>query len=255
MEFIDTHTHIYLDDFSPDIETVIQSAKERHVKKMLLPNIDSSTIEKLKELCRKHPDCCFPMMGLHPTSVNKDFEKELLFVEAELSKGRYIAVGEIGIDLYWDKTFKDEQVEAFLFQIKLAEKHKLPIVIHTRDSFSETIEVLQKSGLSSLNGIFHCFSGTLRDAFAATEMGYKLGIGGVITFKRNGLTEIVENINLEHLVLETDAPFLAPYPYRGKRNEPAYLTLIAEKIAEIKNVTLEEVARITTQNAMNIFRL
>ena len=253
MEFIDTHTHLYLEDFSSDIDEIIERAIASGVNKLFLPAVDSSSTHDLVSLCEKYPQNCFPMIGLHPTSVNADFQDELRNVEDELKKGFYIAVGEIGIDLYWDKTYFKEQSEAFLRQLSLAKQYNLPVVIHTRDSFNETYDLINSFTNESVKGIFHCFSGNVDDAFKIIEKGFKIGVGGVVTFKNSLLSQVVKEIELEHIVLETDAPYLTPAPYRGKRNESSYIPIIARKIAEIKDVSLEEVAAITTRNAYEVF--
>jgi TatD DNase family protein len=250
----DTHTHLYAEPFDSDREEMILRSITAGTSRMFLPNIDSTTIPGLFTLVKKFPEYCFPMMGLHPCSVNEEFQKELKVVEYWLMQRTFYAVGEIGIDLYWDKTFAEHQQYAFEFQIKLAKRHGLPIVIHTRNAFEEAYEIVARNNDNDLKGVFHCFSGTSSEAERVLSLGgFKLGIGGVLTFKNSGLDKIVENIPLEHLVLETDAPYLAPVPYRGKRNESAYLHIIAEKIAEIKKTTVEEVAKVTTANSIQIF--
>lgn len=253
MQFVDTHTHLYLEDFSVDIDEVVSRAVVSGVKKMLLPSVDSSSTKDLLDLCKKYPQYCFPMIGLHPTSVNTDFKNELNHVEEELKKGIYIAVGEIGIDLYWDKTYFKEQSEAFLHQLSLAKQYNLPVVIHTRDSFSETYDLINSFSSTPMQGVFHCFSGNAEDAFKIIEKGFKIGVGGVVTFKNALLAQVVKEVGLEHIVLETDAPYLAPTPNRGKRNESSYIPIIAQKVAEIKGISLERVAEITTRNACEVF--
>jgi TatD DNase family protein len=256
MTFFDTHTHLYLEEFSDDRAQVIQNALENGVEKFFLPNIDSSSAEALLKMEKDFPGKCYPMMGLHPCSVKTDYKKELEFVENELTKRKYFAIGEIGIDLYWDKTFVKEQEEAFRYQIKLAKQHKLPIVIHLRNAFEETFEIVQQENDSDLKGIFHCFTGTIQEAEKIISLGgFKLGIGGVVTFKNSGLDAVLKAINIEHLVLETDAPYLAPVPFRGKRNESAYIKVIAEKLAEIYELPLSKIAEITTASAREIFTL
>jgi TatD DNase family protein len=250
---IDTHTHIYLDRFKEDIDAVLQRAAEVGVERFYLPNIDKESIADLKALAAAHPQI-YPMMGLHPSHVKEDWEEQLAAVWEELDgETKYYAVGEIGIDLYWDKTFITEQQEAFRRQIRKAKEMHLPIVIHCRDAFDETFEVLEAEADEQLFGIFHCFTGNLEQARRALALKLKLGIGGVVTFKNGGLDKVVAELKTEDLVLETDAPFLAPAPFRGKRNEPAYLEQIAQKIADIHQISKEEVARITTENALKIF--
>lgn len=254
MILTDTHTHLYADEFQPDRTEMIQRAIDAGVSRLFLPNIDSSSIPGLFSLVKEFPQNCFPMMGLHPCSVDEKFQNELKVVEHWLMQRTFYAIGEIGIDLHWDKTFKEQQQYAFEFQIKLAKRHGLPIVIHTRDAFQEAYEIIERNNDKDLKGIFHCFSGTVEEADKVIALGgFKLGIGGVLTFKNSGLDKIVEHVGLEHLVLETDAPYLAPVPHRGKRNESAYLRLIAERLAEIKKTDLAEVARITTENSFGIF--
>lgn len=254
MIFCDTHTHLYADEFQPDRDEMIQRAIHTGITRLFLPNIDSTSIPGLFALTKTWPDHCFPMMGLHPCSVNEGFQSELKVVEHWLSQRKFYAVGEIGVDLYWDKTFKEQQLYAFEFQIRLAKKYALPIVIHTRNAFNEAYEVVERNNDTSLTGVFHCFSGTSEEAEKVIALkGFKLGIGGVLTFKNSGLDKVVQQIPLEHLVLETDSPYLAPVPHRGKRNESAYIRIIAEKLAELKQCSLEEVARITTENSKHLF--
>lgn len=259
MILTDTHTHLYSEEFNADRVQVVERAIAAGVTRFFLPNIDSTSIGALFELCEKFPENCFPMMGLHPTSVKENFEEELEIVRTYL-EGRFraqaikfYAVGEIGIDLYWDKTFFSQQQLAFDTQIKWAKEFSLPIVIHSRNSFDEIVEILEKHTDDKLRGIFHCFSGTKEQAEKAISLGFKLGIGGVLTYKNSGLDKAITDIDLKHLVLETDSPYLTPTPHRGKRNESGYITLVAQKLAEIKNISLEEVAEITTANSKNIF--
>ena len=255
MILIDTHTHLYLDNFSDDRNSVIQNAIDQGVTKMLLPAIDRSTFNSMKELAAIFPENCFPMIGLHPTSVKDDYEDELKLVEDQLSVGEYIAIGEIGIDLYWDKTHFEEQKDTFRRQLRLAKKHNLPVAIHTRDSFDEIYPIVKEESTEKLRGVFHCFTGTIEESKKIINVGFKMGIGGILTFKNSGLDKIVSTIPIDHLLLETDAPFLTPSPYRGKRNESSYLTYIAEKLADINGINVEQVAEITTQNAKELFNL
>lgn len=255
MILVDTHTHLYLDDFDADWREVVDSAIESGVKYMLLPRIDSKTFEDQKKLSEFYPDNCLSMVGLHPTSVNADFEKELVIIENELRSSHYVAIGEIGIDLYWDQTFKEQQKEAFRRQLMWAKEFELPVSIHMRDSFNDIYQIVKEEKTSALNGIFHCFTGTLEESEKIVELGFKMGLGGILTFKNAGLAEVVKDIPMEHLVLETDAPFLSPVPFRGKRNESKYLVQIAKKLAEIKGITLTEVAEMTTANAASVFKL
>jgi TatD DNase family protein len=255
MEFIDTHSHIYQDAFKDDIEEVVFRARSESVSYILLPNIDATSVEALHQLAGLFPDVCLPMMGLHPTSVKENYLHETGIAENLLRTGKYIAVGEIGIDLYWDKTFLEEQKEVFARQILLAKELDLPFIIHARDSFPEIFEVLERLNFESYRGIFHAFSGSLTDAFRAMEMGFLLGIGGVVTYPRSGLAETLSKAGFKKLVLETDSPYLTPVPHRGKRNESVYVTLIARKLAEIFDTDLENIADITSRNARDLFRL
>ena len=253
MQLIDTHTHLYVQQFEKDQAETIQRALDAGVEKFYLPAIDSETHESMLTLEAAYPEQCFAMMGLHPCSVNADFEKELKIVEEWLSKRPFCAVGEIGIDLHWDTTFFEQQKTAFRRQIDWAKQLDVPIVIHSRKSTWEVIEILRAEQSDKLRGIFHCFGGTVEEAQAIIDCGFHLGIGGVLTFKKAGLDKTMEHVDLEHVVLETDAPYLAPTPYRGKRNESAYVQLIAQKLADIKGVDLTEIARVTSANAKKIF--
>ncbi len=253
MKLIDTHTHLYLEQFDEDRDEVIKRALNQGVTKMFLPNIDKDSIADLWKLCNSYPNNFFPMAGLHPTSVKEDYKSQLSIVAQELQERDYVAVGEIGIDLYWDKTFADEQKEALLFQFELAITHSLPVVIHSRDSFNEIIETIEEFNNPELRGVFHCFTGTEEQAKKIIAKGFYLGIGGVLTFKNSGLAQQLQNIPLEHLVLETDSPYLTPAPNRGKRNESAYIYNIAEKLSEVYGKSLYEIAEITSENAMNLF--
>ncbi len=253
MILTDTHTHLYLDDFEEDRQQVVLNALDNNVKRMLLPNIDSSTLADLKSLSAAFPANCFPLMGLHPTSVKEDFEKELALVEHELATGRYFGIGEIGIDLYWDSTFEEQQKEAFRRQLQWAKKYRLAVSIHTRNAFEITCRIVKEELTSDLKGVFHCFTGTVEEARQIMDIGFKMGIGGIVTFKNGGLAEVVAQLPLETLVLETDSPYLTPAPFRGKRNQSAYLLYVAQKIAELKNIPLETVAEVTSGTAENLF--
>ena len=254
--FIDTHTHLYLEEFDPDREDTIRRAISSGTLKMLLPNIDSHSWDTMLQLCRQFPINCYPMAGLHPTSVKADTcETELLKVEEMLRSEAFVAIGEIGIDLYWDKTFLPEQEEALRRQLKLAKKYKLPIAVHVRNSFKEIWNVLKPETGQELKGVFHCFPGNLAQAQMVIEAGFMLGIGGVVTFRNSGLQDVVKAVGLDHLVLETDSPYLAPVPYRGQRNESSYIPVIAAKVAEITGTTLLQVAEITSKNANKLFKL
>lgn len=250
---IDTHTHLYAEEFNSDRTALIQKAIKNGVTKFYLPNIDSASIEGMHRLENDFPENCFAMMGLHPCSVNAGVEKELAIVKDWLGKRKYKAIGEIGIDLYWEKAFLKEQQYAFKMQIEWALEYNYPIVIHCREAFDEIYEALT-SFKKLPKAIFHCFSGDAEQAKKIIALGnFKLGIGGVVTFKNSGLDKVVEQIELEHLVLETDAPYLAPVPFRGKRNEPSYILEVAKKVAEIKKVSIAEVSEITTKNSNFIF--
>ena len=253
---IDTHTHLYVEEFDNDSDEVIQRAIEQGVTKFFLPAIDSQTTERMFLLQKKYPENMFLMNGLHPCSVNENYEQELSHIERlMLEKGElFYAIGEIGIDLYWDKTFLVAQKEAFALQIRLAKEYHLPIVIHCREAFEETFEVLEKEKSDDLFGIFHCFTGNKEQALRAISFGLKLGIGGVVTFKNGKIDTFLKEIPLEHLVLETDAPYLAPVPFRGKRNESSYLIYIVKKLAEIYNISENEIIKRTTNNALEIFK-
>lgn len=256
MRLIDTHNHLYADAFDSDRMDVLQKAIDEGVEQILLPNIDLESIAGMLDLKETNPGVCMPMMGLHPCSVKEDYQTVLADMKRKLDEFPFIAVGEIGIDLYWDKTFQQEQVEAFKTQIHWAKEKGLPIAIHCREAFDEIIAVLDEENDDRLRGVFHCFSGSLEQANQVLAYGgFKLGIGGVLTFKNAGLDQVIEQVDLEHLILETDAPYLAPAPFRGKRNEPAYLLRVAEKLAEIKQVPLTKVAEITTQNAEELFKI
>ena len=253
--FIDTHCHLYLSEFDEDIDTVIQRAQQENIRKFYLPAIDSNTHEKLLGLEARFPELCIAMMGLHPTSVKENYEEELRLVEQSLQQRKFAALGEVGLDFYWDHTFKSEQIRAFEKQVDWALLHDYPIVIHSRNAIDECIEIVQSKQKGALRGIFHCFSGTFQQARAIIEAGLYLGIGGVLTYKNSGLAQVIADIELTHLVLETDAPYLAPVPYRGKRNESSYLKYVIEKLAAIKSTTVGEIGRITSMNAQNIFRV
>ncbi len=253
MKLIDTHTHLYLEQFDEDRHEMMQRAVDAGVEKMYLPNVDSGTIEPMLALEAAYPTHCIAMMGLHPCSVKENYREELAIVEKWLWQRPFAAVGEIGIDLFWDQTFVKEQQEAFLIQCEWAKKLGIPVVIHTREATTLAIELVREAKDERLGGIFHCFGGTIEEAEAIIELGFYLGIGGVLTFKKAGLDKVIESVDLQYVVLETDSPYLAPVPHRGKRNESAYILLIAEKLAAIKNISLEEVAKITTANAEQIF--
>lgn len=256
MQLIDTHTHLYSDQFKEDRNQAIQNAIDLGVQKFFMPNIDSKSITGMHELEKAFPNQCYPMMGLHPCSVDENWEKNLDTMEGFLKTNKYIAVGEIGIDLYWDKSFLSQQEEAFRRQIKWAKEMALPIVIHCREAFDEILAILDDLNDDLLSGVFHCFTGSLEQAEHILSYGnFKLGIGGVVTFKNSGLDKVVEQLNLQDLVLETDAPYLAPTPYRGKRNESAYLINVADKLSDIYALPIEQIAAKTTENALQIFKI
>lgn len=255
MTFTDTHAHIYLKDFKEDRNKVLDKTFGAGVNKIFMPNIDLRSIEDMLKVASDYPDACFPMIGLHPCSVKKEFEKELSLIESSLrnNPNQYVAIGEIGTDLYWDKSFFEQQKEAFLIQINWAKEYNLPIIIHCRESIRETLDFLKPLKDEKLRGIFHCFTGTAAEAAEAIELGFYLGIGGVVTFKNSGLAEVVSQIGLEQLVLETDCPYLAPVPYRGKRNETSYIPLIADRVATALQLPLSLVAQKTSENSTKIF--
>jgi TatD DNase family protein len=250
----DTHAHIYADQFDPDRGDMMHRAEEHGVGRIYMPNIDHTSIDGMLELENKYPKICYAMMGLHPCSVNKDFEKELYVVENWLSKRKFAAIGEMGTDLYWDKTFWNQQVEAFTIQVNWAKKHNLPIVVHCRESMDQTIGLAEKLQDGNLTGIFHCFTGDTTQADRLIKLGFYLGIGGVATFKKGGMENVIPSIPLDRIVLETDSPYLTPTPHRGKRNEPSYIPLIGERVAELKNVSVEELKKATTENALKLFQ-
>lgn len=259
MKLVDSHIHLYSEEFEKDQEMLVKSALDAGVKQFFLPAVDSESHEAMLSLEKKYPGQCFAMMGLHPVYVKENYKEELKLVEEWLKKRKFVAVGEIGLDLYWDETFKEQQLEAFHIQIGWALKYNYPIVIHCRDkkgswvAMETAIEIVEGYKEKGLKGIFHCFSGLAKHANKIVDAGFYLGIGGVLTYKNSGLTEAISEISLDRIVLETDGPYLAPVPFRGKTNNPAYLRIIAEKLAEVKGVSLEEVANITSENTLKIF--
>ncbi|MFN5031297.1 MAG: TatD family hydrolase [Flavobacteriia bacterium] len=256
MIFIDTHTHLFSPSFNEDRTDAVQRAINAGVDKLLLPNIDIESISAMYDLCNQFPNNCFPMMGLHPGSVDENWERNLEIIKEHLFTRNNLAVGEIGMDLYWDKTFQDAQAQAFRQQISWAKELKLPIIIHAREAFEEIFDIVDELNDDNLRGIFHCFTGTLEQARKIQEYGgFMLGLGGVLTYKKSGLDEVVKDIPIDMIVLETDSPYLPPTPHRGKRNESAYLIHIAEKLADIKQMKLTEVADLTTANARQMFNL
>jgi len=254
--FVDTHTHLFVDAFDEDIEIVIQRSIDAGVEKLLLPNIDIESIDRMHNLEKKYPNNCVSMMGLHPGSVGENWKAHLDIVKTNLFSRSYCAVGEIGMDLYWDKTFIEAQKEAFRMQITWAKELSLPIVIHARDAFDEIFEIVDELNDDELFGVFHCFTGTLDQAnHILSYGGFKLGIGGVLTYKNAKIDEVIREVSLEHLILETDSPYLTPVPHRGKRNESSYIVHVAEKLADVHGVTLKEIEEITTKNASELFNL
>ena len=249
----DSHIHLYLKNFDNDLDDVIQQALNQKINRFLLPNIDNETLPKLLSICEKYPNLLFPMIGLHPCSVKENYIIELEKLHANMHDAKFIGIGEVGIDLYWDKKFIEEQKEAFKTQIQWGNKNNLPIIIHSRNSFNEVYSILKKEKAEHTTGIFHCFSGTEKEAQKIIDLGFYLGIGGVLTFKNSNLIEVIKKIDLNHIVLETDAPYLSPHPMRGKRNEPQFLSIIAEKISEIKNISMAELSVITNKNIDDIF--
>lgn len=254
MNLIDTHCHLYSEEFEGDIDAVINRAKAEGVTKFFLPAIDSSSMEAMLLLEEKYPNECIAMMGLHPCYVKENYKEELAIVEAQLAARSFAAVGEIGLDFYWDKTFTAQQHEAFAQQMQWALDKQLPIVIHTRNAMQETLEMVKPFAAKGLKGIFHCFSGSYESAKQIVDMDFLLGIGGVITYKNAGLPEALDNIPVDYLVLETDAPYLTPVPFRGKRNESSYLRYILEKLADVKKLSILELAAITSANAEKLFK-
>ena len=255
MRFIDTHAHLYSNPINEHLSGVVKNAFDNGIDTILMPAIDSSTLDAMLAVESAYPKNCMAMIGLHPCSVKENVEDELALVEHQLQKRKFIAVGEIGLDFYWDKTFTVQQHHAFTKQMEWALAYSLPIVIHTRNAMGETIEAVKPFAKKGVRGIFHCFSGSKESAEQIIGMGFHLGLGGVLTYKNAGVAEAIATIPMEWLVLETDAPYLAPVPYRGKTNEPAFMIQVAMKLAEIKNIPLHEVAEITTQNAMGVFGL
>lgn len=253
---IDTHAHLYADEFKEDSDSMIQRAISSGVKKILLPNIDQESIAGMLKLCNDYPSICFPMMGLHPCSVDASYENTLNQFETYFKSGTMIAVGETGMDLYWDKTFIEQQRESFRIHIDWAKKYNLPLVIHARESFEELFKILDELNDHKLQGVFHCFSGNQQQAeHVLSYGGFKLGIGGVVTFKNSGLDQVLKTVPIEHLILETDSPYLAPVPFRGKRNESAYLTYIVAKLSEIYAVSEQQIIEKTGKNAISLFGL
>lgn len=256
LEFIDTHSHLYAKEFGDDTSETVIRALEAGVKTIVLPNIDSSSVQGLKGLCEQWPGLFKPMMGLHPCSVTKEgYKEELEAIRKVLFADNFVAVGEIGMDLYWDKSTQEEQDDAFRIQCQWASGLNIPIAIHSRNATREVIDIIKDMNLSNLTGVFHCFGDGLAEANEIIDLGFKLGIGGVLTFKNSGLSDVMKEVDLKHLILETDSPYLAPMPHRGKRNESAYTAIVAEKLADVKQTSIAEVAKITTKNAKQLFSI
>jgi len=255
IQMIDTHTHLYDEQFDGDRDAVVARAVDCGVGRMLLPNIDVPTIEPMLDVCSRYPDRCFPMLGLHPTSVDKDFEQQLKIIGSYLERTKVVAIGETGIDLYWDKQYIDQQLEAFRVHIGWAKKYGLPLSIHCRKSYNEIIAILKNEQDGSLTGVFHCFPGNVRQAEEVTRLGFMLGIGGVVTYKNAEMATVVQHTGIEHILTETDAPYLPPVPFRGKRNESAYIYNIVQKIAELKSMPVDEVENVINANVERVFRL
>ena len=253
---IDTHSHIYSEEFDADRAETIQRAKEVGVSHIILPNCDSKTLPQMLALEAEYPNYCHAAIGLHPTSIKENYLDELALVKSELERRKYIAIGEIGIDLYWDKTFLSEQIKAFHLQIEWALEYKLPVIIHIRDSFQNTLNAILPYKNSGLTGVFHSFTGSIDEAHEIIDFGeFKLGINGIVTFKNSGLATVLEQIDLKHILLETDSPYLTPAPFRGKRNESAYTLLVANKLAEVYNCPLQQIDEQTTRNAKSLFAI
>ena len=255
MQFIDTHSHLFLKEFDHDLDEVIQRARQSCIRAICLPNVDTSTIAPLMKLAQKYPGYCYPMMGLHPTSVKGNFKEELASIETQLKKHEFIAIGEIGIDLYWDKSYINEQHYVFKHQLDLALEYELPVVIHARKSYPEIFRVLEEYSNEPLKGVFHSFTGNREDIDRINKFGFLFGLGGIVTFKNAGLAENVSHIPVEKVIIETDSPYLSPIPKRGKRNESSHVVHVAEKLAGIYNMKLDEIARITTANAIQLFKI
>ncbi|MEH0671334.1 Tat/deoxyribonuclease TatD [Vibrio owensii] len=252
---IDTHAHIYASEFDNDRDEVVKRALEQGIDRILLPNIDLESIEPMLKTEAAYPEVCRSMMGLHPCYVDGNVEQTLEIIRGWFEKHNFIAVGEIGIDLYWDKTFRAEQEMAFVTQLNWAKEMNLPVVIHTRDSIEETLTLLRQEQDGSLRGVFHCFGGSVEEAQAINELGFHLGLGGVSTFKNGGMDKVIPHLDMSWVILETDCPYLAPVPHRGKRNEPAYTSLVAARVAELRGESLEAIDALTTQNAEVLFNL
>jgi TatD DNase family protein len=249
----DSHAHVYAREFAPDRADVLRRASELQVQKIFMPNVDHTSIDDMLEVESRYPTMCYATMGLHPCSVKKDFARELYIVESWLAKRKFAAIGEMGTDLYWDKTFWEQQKEAFAIQVGWAKQYGLPIIIHCRETLDETIAMIEQFQDGNLNGVFHCFTGSLEQAQKIIKLNFYLGIGGVSTFKNGGMDSVLPEVPIEKIILETDSPYLAPVPHRGKRNEPSYIPLIGRKVAELKKITNDELMKQTTVNTLHLF--
>ena len=255
MELIDSHTHLYLEEFEKDIHQVMNRAFDAGVKKMVIPNIDSSSVNAMLNLCKEFKNNCYPAIGLHPGSVKENFNEELEIMRSWLSEEKFVAIGEIGLDLYWDKTFFKEQVEAFKYQLSLANEFDRPVIIHSRNALNDIIQILNEKQFSKVKAVFHCFPGSIEQAHYLAGKGYLIGIGGVVTYKNSGMAKIAKELPLQNVILETDSPYLPPVPFRGQRNESAYIKVITEFIASLRQTTIEEVAEITSTAAKEFFKI
>lgn len=255
MQLIDSHTHLYLPEFNDDRDEIISRALDSDVRKMLLPNIDRDSVLPMLRMVDTYPGICYPMIGIHPTSIKDDYREQLKVVRSNLGKHAFVAIGEIGIDLYWDKTYRKEQEMAFTEQLYIASEENLPVVIHSRNSLETILNLLDNTGIRDLRGVFHAFTGNAEEADEIISRGFLIGIGGILTFKNSDLDKTIKSIGLENIILETDSPYLAPVPKRGKRNESAYIRFIADRLGEIKNLPVEEIAMITSSNCINLFNL
>ncbi|MBL7699223.1 MAG: TatD family hydrolase [Chitinophagaceae bacterium] len=252
-ELVDTHCHLYLDDFTGDLDEVLKRAENHGIKRIFMPAIDSSHLKRMMELQKTYVGRCYSMLGLHPCSVREDYQTELDLIRKVIEEDQFVAIGEIGLDYYWSRDYDAQQMICFRQQIELARAHRLPIVIHSRNSMDACLEVVKEESKNGISGIFHCFTGTVDNAMQIIDCGMMLGIGGVVTYKNSGLADVVAQVPLDSIVLETDAPYLTPVPFRGKRNESSYLKYIVEKIASVKNISVDEVADTTTRNAYKVF--
>lgn len=253
MKLIDTHAHLYVEQFKEDIQSVISRAKESGANKVFLPNIDETTSQNLIDLWQKDPSFFYPMMGIHPCSIKKEYKPQLEPIFKLFENYKFIAVGEIGLDYYWSKDLIEEQKAAFIEQIRFAKKNQLPIAVHCRDAYDDTLHIIEQEQDGRLRGVLHCFTGNVEQAERLVKAGFKMGLGGVLTFKNAGLDKVVAEFPIENFILETDAPYLAPHPHRGKRNESSYVKLVAQKLADIYNISIEEVAETTTKTAEELF--